>query len=81
VTTRTRPSSVELEVTNSGPVIPPAEVPALFDPFHRRARVAAEGAGLGLSIVRSVAHAHGGEVTAQARDEGGLVVVVSLPAA
>jgi signal transduction histidine kinase len=81
VTTRTRRPSVELEVTNSGPVIPPSEVPALFDPFHRRARVAADGAGLGLSIVRSVAHAHGGEVTATARPEGGLVVVVSLPAA
>lgn len=67
-------------MANSGPVIPPAEVPALFDPFHRRARVAAEGAGLGLSIVRSVAHAHGGEVVATARPEGGLVVVVSLPA-
>lgn len=81
VTTRALPGRVELEVANSGPVIPPAEVPALFDPFHRRARVAAEGAGLGLSIVRSVAHAHGGEVTATARPEGGLVVVVSLPAA
>ncbi|WP_318306362.1 sensor histidine kinase [Amycolatopsis solani] len=80
VTTRcARGGRVELEVANSGPVIPPAEVPALFDPFHRRARVAAEGAGLGLSIVRSVAHAHGGEVTARAREEGGLVVVVSLP--
>ncbi|WP_103351967.1 cell wall metabolism sensor histidine kinase WalK [Amycolatopsis sp. CA-128772] len=81
VTTRSRPGWVELAVANSGPVIPPAEVPALFDPFHRRARVAAEGTGLGLSIVRSVAHAHGGEVTARARAEGGLVVVVSLPAA
>ncbi|WIX84738.1 ATP-binding protein [Amycolatopsis sp. DG1A-15b] len=81
VATRTRLPSVELEVTNSGPVIPPSEVPALFDPFHRRARVAADGAGLGLSIVRSVAHAHGGEVAATARPEGGLVVVVSLPAA
>ncbi|MEU0796584.1 HAMP domain-containing sensor histidine kinase [Amycolatopsis sp. NPDC005961] len=81
VTTRASPGRVELEVANSGPVIPPAEVPALFDPFHRRARVAAEGAGLGLSIVRSVAHAHGGEVTATARPEGGLVVVVSLPRA
>ncbi|MBE8516377.1 HAMP domain-containing histidine kinase [Amycolatopsis sp. H6(2020)] len=81
VTTRSLPGRVELEVANSGPVIPPAEVPALFDPFHRRARVAAEGTGLGLSIVRSVAHAHGGEVTATARPEGGLVVVVSLPAA
>jgi signal transduction histidine kinase len=80
VTTRSSPGRAELEVANSGPVIPPAEVPALFDPFHRRARVAAEGAGLGLSIVRSVAHAHGGEVTATAREEGGLVVVVTLPA-
>jgi signal transduction histidine kinase len=75
------PGRVELAVANSGPVIPPAEVPALFDPFHRRARVAAEGTGLGLSIVRSVAHAHGGFVTATARAEGGLEVVVSLPAA
>jgi signal transduction histidine kinase len=81
VTTRTRRPVAEVAVANSGPVIPAAEVPALFDPFHRRARVAAEGAGLGLSIVRSVAHAHGGEVTATARPEGGLVVVVSLPAA
>ncbi|WP_329056285.1 HAMP domain-containing histidine kinase [Amycolatopsis sp. NBC_01488] len=81
VTTRSSPGRVELEVANSGPVIPPAEVPALFDPFHRRARVAAEGAGLGLSIVRSVARAHGGEVVATARPEGGLVVVVSLPRA
>ena len=81
VTTRSLPGRAELEVANSGPVIPPAEVPALFDPFHRRARVAAEGTGLGLSIVRSVAHAHGGFVTATARPEGGLVVLVSLPAA
>ncbi|NBH07867.1 ATP-binding protein, partial [Amycolatopsis sp. SID8362] len=81
VTTRMAPGRAELSVANSGPVIPAGEVPALFDPFHRRARVAAEGAGLGLSIVRSVAHAHGGEVVARARPEGGLVVVVSLPAA
>ncbi|SFW71183.1 sensor histidine kinase [Amycolatopsis australiensis] len=81
VTTRPECGRVRLEVSNSGPVIPAEEVPALFDPFHRRARVAAEGAGLGLSIVRSVAHAHGGEVTATARPEGGLVVTVTLPAA
>jgi signal transduction histidine kinase len=81
VATRTRGGTAELTVANSGPVIPPEEVPALFDPFHRRARVADEGAGLGLSIVRSVAHAHGGAVVAQARPEGGLTVVVSLPGA
>jgi signal transduction histidine kinase len=81
VTTRTRETGVELEVSNSGPEIPADEVPALFEPFHRRTRAAAEGAGLGLSIVRSVSHAHGGKVEARARPGGGLVVIVSLPGA
>jgi signal transduction histidine kinase len=79
VTTRAHETGVELEVSNSGPEIPADEVPALFEPFHRRTRAAAEGAGLGLSIVRSVSHAHGGKVEARARPGGGLVVIVSLP--
>ncbi|WP_127504516.1 sensor histidine kinase [Actinoplanes solisilvae] len=72
-----------LEVTNSGPVIPRYEVPGLFEPFHRYGteRLHAPGAGLGLSIVRAVARAHGGEVHATARDEGGLTVTVTLPRA
>lgn len=81
VATRTRETDVEVEVSNSGPQIPADEVPALFEPFHRRTRAVAEGAGLGLSIVRSVSHAHGGEVGARARPGGGLVVLVSLPGA
>jgi len=74
---------VVLEVSNSGPVIPRYEVPGLFEPFHRYGteRLHAPGAGLGLSIVRAVARAHGGEVRAEARDEGGLVVTVQLPRA
>ncbi|MDP9406415.1 MAG: ATP-binding protein, partial [Actinomycetota bacterium] len=54
---------------------------ALFKPFRRAgaARTATRGAGLGLSIVRAVARAHGGEVTAQAIPEGGLDVRVALP--
>ena len=57
------------------------EVPALFEPFRRiRQRVgSATGSGLGLSIVRSVALAHDGEVTAAPREGGGLVVSVTLP--
>jgi signal transduction histidine kinase len=74
-----------LEVSNSGPVVPPFEVEGLFEPFRRlgtaRLATASKGAGLGLSIVRAVAKAHGGEVTAKARPEGGLQVTVSLPAA
>ncbi|MEU4239935.1 ATP-binding protein [Actinoplanes sp. NPDC026619] len=74
---------VVLEVSNSGPMIPRYEVPGLFEPFHRYGaeRLYSPGAGLGLSIVRAVAKAHGGEATAVARDEGGLIVRVLLPRA
>ena len=82
VTTGASDGRASIRVSNSGPVVPPAEVPALFEPFRRlaAARTASgRGAGLGLSIVRSVAQAHGGTVHARARDEGGLEVVVDLP--
>nr|MDT0659997.1 HAMP domain-containing sensor histidine kinase [Micromonospora sp. DSM 115978] len=71
-----------LTVSNSGPVVPPYEVDAIFQPFRRlRAdRVDGRGFGLGLSIVRAVAHAHGGSVVALPRDGGGLTVAVTLPA-
>lgn len=74
--------SVELVVSNSGPVIPSYEVAALFEPFRRlksERLVTAKGVGLGLSIVLSIAQAHGGTASAQARDAGGLVVTVALP--
>ncbi|MFF8957806.1 sensor histidine kinase [Streptomyces sp. NPDC014894] len=70
-----------LTVENTGPVIPEEEIPALFEPFRRgegRDRMGA-GAGLGLSIVRSIALAHDGGVTAGPGPEGGLTVTVSLP--
>jgi signal transduction histidine kinase len=85
VTSRTRDGSAELVVSNTGPVIPRYEVPNLFEPFHRfgadRIAGGSPGAGLGLSIVQAVALAHGGDVTAEPREGGGLVVTVSLPVA
>jgi signal transduction histidine kinase len=83
IISRTRDDGqVEVQVRNTGPVVPPDEIPALFEPFRRLPanRVSARGAGLGLSIVRSVAHVHGGRATALPRDGGGLVVTVTLPA-
>ncbi|GAB3464819.1 HAMP domain-containing sensor histidine kinase [Streptomonospora sediminis] len=84
VATRTRDDGlVEVAVSNSGPVVPPYEVPLLFEPFRRSGSdrlVTAKGAGLGLSIVRSVAGVHGGEVAAHPREGGGLSVTVTLPA-
>jgi signal transduction histidine kinase len=73
---------VEVEVSNTGPAVPPYDVPLLFKPFHRQAgerAVTGTSAGLGLSIVRSVAVAHGGDVRARPREGGGLIVAASLP--
>jgi signal transduction histidine kinase len=86
VTSGTRPDGgATLAVSNTGPSVPSYEIPGLFEPFRRlgtdRVSTASAGAGLGLSIVRAVARAHGGEVRAESRDGGGLVVVVDLPAA
>jgi signal transduction histidine kinase len=75
----TTPGSIA--VSNTGEPIPPYDVDELFEPFRqRRGERTADrrGAGLGLSIVRSIVTAHGGSVRAAARDEGGLVVRVEL---
>jgi signal transduction histidine kinase len=83
VETGTSDAGAWLSVTNTGPVLPAGEVEGLFQPFRRggTARTGTRGAGLGLSIVRAVATAHGGAVTAAARDGGGLEVTVRLPLA
>lgn len=74
---------VELIVSNSGDEIPSYEIEGLFQPFRRLngdRTGSAHGVGLGLSIVRSIARTHGGDVRALAREGGGLVVRVQLPA-
>jgi signal transduction histidine kinase len=71
----------ELTVANSGPVIPPDQLDGLFEPFRRLEATRAsgvEGAGLGLSIVRSVVRGHDGRLVATARPDGGLLVQVLL---
>ncbi len=71
-----------LSVTNTGPVIPSAEAERLFQPFQRldpRRTVRKDGYGLGLSIVRAIASAHGASITADPVPEGGLSVLVSFP--
>jgi signal transduction histidine kinase len=75
---------VELDVRNSGPPVPPEQVDALFEPFRRldgNRTSHPHGAGLGLSIVRSIAATHGGQLTAAARDGGGLIVQIRLAGA
>lgn len=69
-------------VSNSGPVIPPAEVERLFQPFQRLDPGRAhhrDGHGLGLSIVRAIAAAHGADITAEASPHGGVSITVVFP--
>ncbi|MEU4537158.1 HAMP domain-containing sensor histidine kinase [Streptosporangium sp. NPDC023825] len=82
VSTRQRADRVELVVANTGLPVPPYEIETIFEPFRRlhgdRLR-SDRGSGLGLSIVRVVAEAHGGTVTASSREEGGLTITIELP--
>jgi signal transduction histidine kinase len=79
VNTHTDGGSVRVAVANGGPVIDPAEAQRLTEPFRRLDR-SFDGFGLGLSIVQSVAAAHGGSVEVMAPADGGLVVRITLPA-
>lgn len=69
-------------IRNTGPVIPAARVPDLFEPFHRfgpNRTGSAKGSGLGLSIVQAIAHAHAARITTKANQHGGLSIAVALP--
>jgi signal transduction histidine kinase len=84
VTSRQRSGRVELLVANTGLVVPQYETETIFEPFRRlhADRLRSErGSGLGLSIVRAIVDAHEGTVSAQPREEGGLTMIVELPAA
>lgn len=80
VTVASRNGVTWLSVDNSGRVIPQSAVDGIFEPFHRlnSSGQTSRGAGLGLSIVRSIATAHQGEVGAVARPDSGLTVTFNV---
>jgi two-component system, OmpR family, heavy metal sensor histidine kinase CusS len=69
VTVTDSPRATEIAVENSGDEIAPELLPRLFDRFYRadpsRAHPGSDGAGLGLSITRAIAVAHGGGATVE----------------
>jgi signal transduction histidine kinase len=82
VVTGTTDGHAFVRVSNSGRLIPDHAVAMLFEPFRRLDgdRVTDRGgAGLGLSIVRAIATAHGGQASASPLQDGGLTVLVTLP--
>jgi signal transduction histidine kinase len=81
VATGTSDGRAVLSVTNSGQIVPASEVDRLFQPFQRLGPRPARrdgGHGLGLSIVRAIATAHGATITAQPQPGGGLAIDVTF---
>ncbi|MEX2451405.1 MAG: ATP-binding protein [Rhodospirillales bacterium] len=73
---------IRIAVEDDGPGVPEDRIEKIFTPFYRaeESRNAdAGGTGLGLSIAQAIIHAHGGTITAENREHGGLRVCIVLP--
>lgn len=75
-------SRAEIAVSDTGPGIPEQDLPHVFDPLFRgeasRNRRTG-GAGLGLTIARRIATAHGGNIAVRNASAGGAIFVITLP--
>jgi PAS domain S-box-containing protein len=73
---------VVLKVADTGIGIPEAELPKMFQRFHRVQNVVGrtyEGTGIGLSLVSELVKLHGGEIGVQSKERAGSVFTVSIP--
>jgi len=76
VTTRRQDGVAFVQISDTGPGIPPEIREQIFEPFFT---TKARGGGLGLPIARRTAELHGGALTLECPPEGGAVVTMSLP--
>jgi two-component system sensor histidine kinase KdpD len=70
---------LRVKVADRGPGLPLGEEERVFDKFYQAARGPLRGAGLGLTICRSIVEAHGGKIWAANRPAGGAVFIFTLP--
>lgn len=71
--------AVAIEVSDSGPGIPPGELDRIFEPRVRLDPQGSEGAGLGLALARAIVEGHSGTLTVTSMPGSGATFVVSLP--
>jgi signal transduction histidine kinase len=73
-------SNAKLTVGDTGPGIPPAELPRIWDRLFRGDASRSErGLGLGLSLVKAIIEAHGGTVAVESQPGRGATFTVTLP--
>ena len=73
---QSRKDGVLVAVRDSGPGIDPELIERVFDAFYT---TKSGGVGMGLSICRSIIHAHGGRLWAEANEPRGAVFQFTLP--
>jgi len=75
---KNRPGELVLSLSDTGPGIPPEDMPFLFQRFHRHR---AGGSGIGLAVVKALVEAQGGRVWAESRVGQGSTFYFTLPVA
>lgn len=82
VTARREDGTVAIAVADTGAGIRPEDLPRVFDRFWRAEKSRSRstgGSGLGLTIVRNLAHAHGGTVSVESTHGAGSLFTLRLP--
>ncbi len=79
VTATLKGGAIAVDVTDNGPGIPAAELPRIFDRFHKGR--SSSGSGLGLTIARTLVRAHGGEIRAESAEGRGTTITFTIPRA
>jgi two-component system, OmpR family, sensor kinase len=74
--------SIQIEIADSGPGIPPTELPRIFEDLYRGSNArGVEGSGIGLALVKRIVERHGGRITVRSQMNGstGTLFVVQFP--
>lgn len=76
------PANIDIHISDNGPGIPDSDMQHVFTPFYRVEKSRNRdtgGAGLGLTVAKTIIRQHGGDIELINRKQGGLQVKITLP--